>query len=307
MGSLKHAATRAQSRPGLFDLAKLAQLDEKQRATFRQVLKDIFPNMPERSSPDTTRVIDALTRNASVPIKIEENDETLRNGGGYYFDDPKIEVHPYLATTPSTLSHEIGHSLVAKEPYGKYLQNRPARVANLLSMMGAMGVGAASGYLGKSPLRYLAAPATAALMSAPVLADEYLAWKKGRKALEEAGGTPEHIQQLDKARKRALTTYLMLPTAATLAGLLYTGMGHGMQHLAKHAATRATLDAYGLSKLSGEDLGLVARGRTPFKPLDPAMQRLRDAQGVNMAFEDNAQIDPTNPNPEPGMIHRADA
>ena len=38
-----------------------------------------------------------------------------------------------------------------------------------------------------------------------------------------------------------------------------------------------------------------------------AMQRLRDAQGVNMAFEDNAQIDPTNPNPEPGFIHRADS
>ena len=71
-------------------------------------------------------------------------------------------------------------------------------------------------------------------------------------------------------------------------------------------AIRATLDAYGLTKVSGEDLGLVARGRTPFKPLDPAMQRLRDAQGVNMAFEDNAQIDPTNPNPEPGVIHRAD-
>jgi hypothetical protein len=72
-------------------------------------------------------------------------------------------------------------------------------------------------------------------------------------------------------------------------------------------AVKTVLAAYGLHKLSGEDLGLVARGRTPFKPLDPAMQRLRDAQGVNMAFEDNAQIDPTNPNPEPGMIHRADA
>lgn len=72
-------------------------------------------------------------------------------------------------------------------------------------------------------------------------------------------------------------------------------------------AIRAVLTSYGLTKVSGEDLGLVARGRTPFKPLDPAMQRLRDAQGVNMAFEDNAQIDPTNPNPEPGVIHRADA
>jgi len=71
-------------------------------------------------------------------------------------------------------------------------------------------------------------------------------------------------------------------------------------------ATRTVLDSYGLSKVSGEDLGVVARGRTPFKPLDPSMQRLRDAQGVNMAFEDNAQIDPTNPNPEPGVMHRAD-
>lgn len=71
-------------------------------------------------------------------------------------------------------------------------------------------------------------------------------------------------------------------------------------------AVKAVLAAYGLSKLSAEDIGLVARGRVPFKPLDPAMQRLRDAQGVNMAFEDNAQIDPTNPNPEPGVIHRAD-
>ena len=71
-------------------------------------------------------------------------------------------------------------------------------------------------------------------------------------------------------------------------------------------AQQAVLRRYGLSKLSGEDLGLVARGRTPFKPLDPAMQRLRDAQGVNMAFEDHAQIDPTNPNPEPGFIHRAE-
>ena len=72
-------------------------------------------------------------------------------------------------------------------------------------------------------------------------------------------------------------------------------------------AVKTVLAAYGLSKLSAEDLGLVARGRVPFKPLDPAMQRLRDAQGVNMAFEDNAQIDPTNPNPEPGFIHRADS
>ncbi len=72
-------------------------------------------------------------------------------------------------------------------------------------------------------------------------------------------------------------------------------------------AVKAVLAAYGLHKLSAEDIGLVAKGRTPFKPLDPAMQRLRDAQGVNMAFEDNAQIDPTNPNPEPGMIHRADS
>lgn len=262
--------------------------------------------MPEEASPDTTRVIAALAHNAPVPIKIEENDNTLRGGGGYYFNDPKVEVHPYLATTPSILSHEIGHSLVAKEPYGKYIQNRLARVAHQLSIAGAIGVGAAAGYYGKSPIRYLAAPATAGLLSAPVLADEYLAWKKGRKALEEAGGSQEHIQQLDEARKRGLATYLLAPAAAAVTGLLYTGFGHGMRPRAKHSAVRATLDAYGLHKLSGEDLGLVARGRTPFKPLDPAMQRLRDAQGVNMAFEDNAQIDPTNPNPEPGFIHRAD-
>ena len=72
------------------------------------------------------------------------------------------------------------------------------------------------------------------------------------------------------------------------------------------AAIRAVLDAYGLHKLSGEDIGIVSRGRTYQKPLDPALQRLRDAQGVSMAFEDNSQIDPTNPNPEPGVIHRAD-
>lgn len=72
-------------------------------------------------------------------------------------------------------------------------------------------------------------------------------------------------------------------------------------------AVRAVLDYYGLTKLNGEDLGIVARGRTPFKPLDPAMQRVRDARAVSDAFDDNAQIDPTNPNPEPGVIHRADA
>jgi hypothetical protein len=72
-------------------------------------------------------------------------------------------------------------------------------------------------------------------------------------------------------------------------------------------AIRVTLDAFGLTKISGEDLGLVARGRTQFKPLDPAMQRVRDARSVSDAFEDNSQIDPRNPNPEPGMIHRADA
>jgi hypothetical protein len=77
----------------------------------------------------------------------------------------------------------------------------------------------------------------------------------------------------------------------------------GLQSL----AARATLDAYGLHKVSAEDIGLVAKGRVPFKPLDPAMQRVRDARGVQDAFEDNAQIDPTNPNPEPGMIHRAEA
>lgn len=78
-----------------------------------------------------------------------------------------------------------------------------------------------------------------------------------------------------------------------------------VRSVAAHAQ-KTVLAAYGLSKLSGEDLADVARGRTPFKPLDPAMQRLRDAQGINAAFEDNASIDPTNPNPEPGMIHRAD-
>ena len=36
------------------------------------------------------------------------------------------------------------------------------------------------------------------------------------------------------------------------------------------------------------------------------MQRQRDAVGVNMAFDDNAEIDPRNPNPEPTMVHRAD-
>ena len=71
-------------------------------------------------------------------------------------------------------------------------------------------------------------------------------------------------------------------------------------------AVRSILDAFGLTKLSGEDLGIVARGKTPFKPLDPAMVRLRGVSDVQDAFEDNAQIDPTNPNPEPGMIHRAD-
>lgn len=66
------------------------------------------------------------------------------------------------------------------------------------------------------------------------------------------------------------------------------------------------LKHYGLTKVSGEDLGIVARGKTPFKPLDPLMQRLRDAWGVSDAFDDTAKIDPTNPNPEPGVIHRAD-
>ena len=70
---------------------------------------------------------------------------------------------------------------------------------------------------------------------------------------------------------------------------------------------RIVLDAYGLKKLSAEDISNVVHGRTPFKPLDPDMQRVRDARGVSDAFENNAQIDPTNPNPEPGVIHRADA
>ena len=76
-------------------------------------------------------------------------------------------------------------------------------------------------------------------------------------------------------------------------------------HLFKKAQQTA-LRAFGLAKLAEEDIANVSRGRIPFKPLDPAMQRQRDAVGVNMAFDDNAEIDPRNPNPEPTMVHRAD-
>lgn len=73
-----------------------------------------------------------------------------------------------------------------------------------------------------------------------------------------------------------------------------------------YRAQLAALQAFGLGKAAEEDIANVSRGRIPFKPLDPAMQRQRDAVGVNMAFDDNAEIDPTNPNPEPTMVHRAD-
>jgi hypothetical protein len=72
------------------------------------------------------------------------------------------------------------------------------------------------------------------------------------------------------------------------------------------SAQQATLRSFGLGKEAEEDIANVSRGRIPFKPLDPAMQRQRDAVGVNMAFDDNAEIDPTNPNPEPTMVYRAD-
>jgi len=71
-------------------------------------------------------------------------------------------------------------------------------------------------------------------------------------------------------------------------------------------AVRDALARYGL-KLAGEDLGNVARGRVPMVALDPAMERQRWAKGIDAAFEDNAQIDPTTRDPEPGVIHRADA
>jgi hypothetical protein len=71
-------------------------------------------------------------------------------------------------------------------------------------------------------------------------------------------------------------------------------------------ARNAVLAYYGLSKRAGEDLGLVARGPMPFKPLDPAMQRVRDARAVSDAFDGHAEFDRTSPMATPGVIHRAE-
>lgn len=68
----------------------------------------------------------------------------------------------------------------------------------------------------------------------------------------------------------------------------------------------AVRDALALFKLSGEDVALVAKGKTPFRPLDPALEAQRRRDDVGRAFDTNATLDRETPStmPEPGVLHR---
>ena len=247
-----------------------------------------------------------LLRRADVPVHIDER--AVRHGGGAFYygaKDPFVVVHPELSKHTGLLAHELGHADFHKTIPGRLTQNVVGGVAYAALPL----VASIAAIAPKEPKhKIFAAAASIALLSAPTLISEHRANAHGRKLLAKAHATEEQLAAFDKHVIPPLGSYYVMPIAAATMAAIYGTASHvAREVLTKSSAVRATLDSYGLSKVSGEDLGLVARGRTPFKPLDPAMQRLRDAQGVNMAFEDNAQIDPTNPNPEPGVMHRADA
>lgn len=73
----------------------------------------------------------------------------------------------------------------------------------------------------------------------------------------------------------------------------------------KRDPVRDALDAFGLFKLSAEDVTNVDTGRVPYVAPDPLMQDRRQAFGVSDAFDKNELIDQTSPAPEPGVLHRA--
>ena len=271
-----------------------------------QLLKITRQFHPEPITSADKALAKELLRRSDVPVHVDER--ASRHGGGAFYygaKDPFVVVHPELATHTGLLAHELGHADFHKTVPGRLTQNVAGRVAYAALPL----VATIASIAPKEPKHKIFASAAAiALLSAPTLISEHRANAHGRKLLAKANATEEQLAAFDKHVIPPLSTYYVMPiAAATLAAIYGTSSHFARELLTKSSAMRATLDAYGLTKVSGEDLGLVARGRTPFKPLDPAMQRLRDAQGVNMAFEDNAQIDPTNPNPEPGVIHRADA
>lgn len=208
---------------------KLEDIPEEQREKLRQNIRSFFPAR-EKVTEDNKRIFEALSKKSPVPVHVRESPTSLYSGGGaFHFGEKEpdfIELHPLASEHPATLAHELGHAYFRKEsPYAKYIQNRLTAGAHVLSLPISQAAGYAAGLGLKTPAKYLVAPLTALALNAPRLYDEHQAWNRAERLLKAENATPEDMAYAAALRKRALTSYWVVPAASALTGLSTTGLG----------------------------------------------------------------------------------
>lgn len=242
---------------------KLEDIPEEQREKLRQNIRSFFPAR-EKVTEDNKRIFEALSKKSPVPVHVRESPTSLYSGGGaFHFGEKEpdfIELHPLASEHPATLAHELGHAYFRKEsPYAKYIQNRLTAGAHVLSLPISQAAGYAAGLGLKTPAKYLVAPLTALALNAPRLYDEHQAWNRAERLLKAENATPEDMAYAAALRKRALTSYWVVPAASALTGLSTTGLGSYLKtklanaidpDALKTAAAKTVLAHYGLHKLA---------------------------------------------------------
>lgn len=144
--------------------------------------------------------------------------------GGFYTRGMPGEIEgPFIGTKgdkdPYALAHEIGHAEFDTSPEGKLVQNpllspAPGTIASIAG--GALGGALPKSVKGKALGTLIGATAPVV----PSWISEGTASYKGHGALKDIGATPEQLSEYKKSLISPTMSYLALPAAGGLAGLI---------------------------------------------------------------------------------------
>ena len=184
------------------------------------------------SNPELTEKLKAI---ADIPIKITKKPE--HSGNAFYNPNNKeILISPEIKDNAFILAHELGHHELTKNKVTDFIQTHLANPLNLI-------VAASSTPLIALPTAFGTGSITKAMTTSAILSsstflqtiNEWLAWRAGRKKLEDLGVDQTILEVYEKEKMIGLTTYLKDNLGATavslFAALIAAGIGKGIRQL----------------------------------------------------------------------------
>lgn len=174
-------------------IASGAKLDKAEIATIKRQV-DLFKKLQD----------------AHPVAVVKVSPEAEAWGGGFYERDKNEIVTS--KKDPEALAHELGHAMLDQAVLGKALQHPlPQGLFPWTPVAGALG----GVLMAKGKKVGLLLPVATA---APKLLAEFLATRKGAKALKDAGASEEEIKQYRRSSKDAFKTYTGVVPQAGLSG-----------------------------------------------------------------------------------------